>query len=232
MWYCINTYGHLLEGKLVHFQNDNKVVYNTFFIGGRNPGLNRILRMIHEKAEELRIQLKISWVSTDDQLADLASRTIDVKEAIFRTDHFRDLQASLGIQFTLDVFATSNNKKCCDFVSLRKEEKAWARDFFMISNFEDHVLWVFPPQTILLQVFQRLRKVARNNTWALVILEYELISPIWVETRENSIFSRFELEKLGEPILFPSKDFDDELGFWKVPKKAKCSLLVHKPASR
>ena len=232
MFYCLDTYGHLLKGKLIHFQNDNKAVYNTFLVGGRNQGLNRLLRMIHRRAEELNVQLKISWVATDKQLADLASRTVDIKESIFRAAHFRELQASLGIQFTLDAFATGNNKKCDAYISLRREEGAWAQDFFMVQNFKDQVIWAFPPQVMLLQVFQRLMKVARNNIWALVILEYEMTSPIWVEARKSKSFSRFDLEKLGDPILFPSKVMDEALGFWKIPKKARCHLLVHQPVSR
>ena len=102
----------------------------------------------------------------------------------------------------------------------------------MTKDFRNEVIWAFPPQVVLLQTFQRLVKFAKGNVWALVILEYEMTSPIWVEARKSKNFTRFELDKLGNPILFPTKVFDEELGYWKVPKKAKCSLLLHKPESR
>ena len=230
--YCIENYGHLLKNRTIHFLNDNQVVWRTFFIGGRNPGLNRILRRIHEKANELNAQLKISWCSTKEQLADEASRTVDVKEAIFKSDDFAKLQNVLGIHFTLDVFATLNNKKCEKYISLRKEEHAWSMDFFCTNNFNNEIIWAFPPQVVLLQAFRWLQKNARNNVWALVILEYELSCPIWVETRNKAEFSKFDLHKLGNPVLFPAKKADDELGYWRIPERAKCSLLIHKPSSR
>jgi hypothetical protein len=230
--YCIETYGHLMRDKTIHFYNDNQVVKYAFHVGSPNQALNRIIRKIHEKATELNAELLVTWVPTDAQLADEASRTVDVKESLFKKSVFEQLQITLGISFTLDALATRNNSKCKKFISLRREEGAWARDFFSVENFSTEIIWAFPPQVLVLQTYQRLRKFAENNTWGLVILEYEMYSPIWFDALKNPNFEKFDLNNLNEPILFPSKVFDDEIGYWIAPKKARCMLLLHVPKSR
>jgi hypothetical protein len=226
VWYTVTHYGHLLRHKLVHFYNDNKSVTAAFMYGCSSKALCRIIRLIHEKAEEFNITLKISWVSTHDQLADEASRRIDVREAVIRDGIFEHIEAQLGWTFDLDLFATFGNKRCQRYCSYKREGSAWRRDALTMRDFKDFVIWAFPPQVIVHLVYRRLAYFARKNNWCLLIIEYEVCAPIWVEALKNPNCRKIPLIHIEDPVLFPAKKVGT-YGYWKVPERAVIHLLVH-----
>lgn len=227
--YVLRCYGHKFINRRIHFLNDNQAVCKTFETGSRKKAVNSVLREIHETANKYNIELEISWVPTTEQEADAASRTIDVKEAIFRKGNFLKLEKRLGIKFTLDSMATRQNSKCKQFISLRPVDGSFGSDFLAQTYFGKHNLWVFPPKVLTLVVFQALLRNARKNFWCLIIMDYETLNPVWSEITSNPDFEI--IEDLGDtPVLFPSKELTT-FGYWKVPKKAKISAVIHRPAS-
>ena len=116
-----------------------------------------------------------------------------------------------------------------NFISIRHVEGAWATDFLSQQHLANHVVWVFPPKVIALVTFQTLLRIARKNFWCLIILDYETLSPIWSEVSHNKNFEIIE-EIKNDPVLFPAKHKGPH-GYWKVPKKAKISAIIHRPES-
>ena len=207
--------------------NDNMAVVSTFQFGCQNPALTRLIRMIQEEATRHNISLDIDWVPTLEQEADLASRTIDVKEAIFRRDKLEELEKELGIKFTLDIMATSTNKKCEKYIALREEDDAWRTNVFSVRDFEDNVLWAYPPKGCTDKVFNYLVRYASKNTWVMLVVEYESVSPLRVAAKEHKNLEVKDL-KFKDQILFPSKKWCKKWDYWKVPQRMSAFLVINK----
>ena len=172
------------------------------------------------------IDVYMTWVPTTEQLADAASRVVDVKEAIIRTENLQLIETQLNMKFTLDGMATASNTKCKKFISISREDSAFKKDFFRTKEFGDDKIWVFPPQVIIADTFFHLQKYARRNDWAMLMLEYEMVSPLWAHVRNDKNYERHVLPS-NNAILFPAERETEGLGFWKVPEKAKPTLIVH-----
>ena len=112
-----------------------------------------------------------------------------------------------------------NNAKCKNFISRQATDLAWAHEFFSVRDFGEHVIWAFPPKACTTTAFRWLQERARKNIWALVLVEYESISPIWPDVVNNPEFDIIKnLE--GDPILYPCKRWSKKfMGYWKAPLK-------------
>ena len=226
VYYVLKNYGKKFRNRRLHFLNDNMAVVKTFEFECQNPALTRLIRMIHEEAVKYNILLDKDWVSTLDQEADAASRTVDVKEAIFRKEKFEEIEKNLGIKFTLDFMATSTNTKCEKYISLREENDAWKTNFFTVKNFGENILWAYPPKGCTDKTFNYLVSYAKKNTWVLVVVEYESASPIRVQAKECNL----EIKDLvfKDQILFPAKKSCKKWDYWKVPQRLSVFLVINK----
>lgn len=63
----------------------------------------------------------------------------------------------------------------------------------------------------------------------MVILDFEILNPIWVEVADDPHSTKISLKQYSDPVLFPSDTQHEKYDYWKVPGKATISLLVHRP---
>ena len=189
---------------------------------------HNLIKEIHMFALKYNMSLDIEWVPTLEQKADEASRLEDVREAIFCNEAFQKLQEQIKVEFTLDVFASEANKKTEKFVTRQRTPLAWAMDFFTVKSFDDHVIWAYPPKPLTVPAFASLQQAARKNTWCLVVVEFEAVSPIWPEIKGSPYFEKIEWTAAECPIRYPSKELGEQ-GYWRIPQRAKVTVLVHRP---
>ena len=87
-------------------------------MGSSNPCLNKIITKIFEQATDYKFDIKCPWVSTSIQPADLPSRKIDFREEFIPQSIFEIILEFIGINPTVDGFATEANAKCDKYITL------------------------------------------------------------------------------------------------------------------
>jgi hypothetical protein len=225
--YVLKVYGSRFKNSRILLYNDNQNLVNSFQHGTRDLYVNKMIKEIHMIALKHNIHADISWVPTTAMLADENSRTEDTREAILTTAAFQEVERKAQVKFSLDCFAIETNKKCECFITRQSSSLAWATDFFSVKSFGEHCLWVYPPLPITAPAFLHLMQAAKKNWWALLIVEFEVTSPIWPEIKGNPFFRKIELQT-NPAVLYPTKQ-KGEHGYWRVPKRLTVSVLLHSP---
>ena len=209
-------YASLLKDSRINFLCDNMAVVKTFEFGASNPVLNNIIREINELAVDNNMVVTIDWVSTLDQAADEKSREIDQKEEILKAEVFEKLEVACDFQFSLDGAARPFNTKLPKFISLGREDQAWAFDFLGVKDFKEENIYVFPPFPMVDLFFLHLKAVAMSNNWCLVFHVFEDWPIFMAEIHKDSRFKILELGNRENPAsLFPSKTCSKSFGYYE-----------------
>ena len=207
--------------KRITFLCDNEGVVKTFEKGSKDPALNDEIRAIRLLGCEINCLLNIEWVSTKDQLADKASRTIDIQEEILITEVFKKLESVNGIRCEIDLCATFANKKCERYYSRFKEEGAEGQDAFTYTGQE--LVYAFPPKSLANSLFI---KLIQNKVKFLGIYHQYQEQPMWRSlapigtkiTRIDESWLKKNNIKREHPTLIPCKKRRAPEGYYEHPK--------------
>ena len=209
------------KNKRINFLCDNEGVVKTFEKGSKDPALNDEIRTIRLLGCEINCLLSIEWVSTKEQQADKASRTIDLQEEILITKVFEKLQEIGRVKCEIDLCATFANKKCHKYFSRYKEENAAGQDAFTFKG--EEMAYAFPPKSIANALFL---KLLNQKSKVIGIYHKYQEQPIWRSQLPNGALTiNLNKEWLLEnnidreqASLIPSKKKKSQEGYYEYPK--------------
>lgn len=180
---------------LVRVDNSTALSYINRMGSIRFPHLSALTREIWCWCADRDLFIYASYVpSAQNVEADAESRIVSEEmEWTLKQDHFDRISAAFG-PFDIDLFATSINTKCQNFISWFPDPLAYAVDAFSL-NWSDFYFYAFPPFILILRV---LRKIIADKA------EGILVVPWWPAQPWFPLFNRL---KVGQPIRFePSTD--------------------------
>ena len=109
LYFCLQSLGDSLHGRRVDAFLDNEgVVLAWQGLRARSPELVGVLKMIFLFCVDMRVSLKTSWVSTNDNPADAPSRAVSGQDAML-SDRLRSLLWSELGPFSFDLMALPSN---------------------------------------------------------------------------------------------------------------------------
>ena len=225
-----------VKNKRITFLCDNEGVCNTFEKGSKDPSLNDEIREIRLLGCKLNAVLQIEWVSTTVQKADKASRTIDLREEILVDEAFKRIQEKYNICCLVDLCATFANRKCEDYFSRYKEERAKGQNAFSYVG-NNQMVYAFPPKAIATQLFIKLIK---QKTPFLGVYHKYQEQPLWISlapkqaTIINLDTNWLKREKINRNscTLVPSKKRCEKEGFYEPPKgNLELGAIIIKPCN-
>lgn len=158
-----------LTAKQEYFRNSEKRVFwitdsqNVYYFmkrGSAKEAIQEDILSIKEKEEELGIYLTVIWApreTTTISWADAGSRMHKSTDewSIDRNTYFKIIK-TVGVEPTVDGFATRINRKCDRFYSKFPQLHAEGVDFFAQELSQKEVYWLCPPPTRLAEVLRHL----------------------------------------------------------------------------
>jgi hypothetical protein len=147
------------------------------------------------------IRLSITHVpGVENVTADALSRMDLVGDYSLKPDYFERGIEALGVNPTLDVFATVMNRKCENFLALpgRAAKGAVALDA-MRYDWSGQAVYAFPPVQMIPRVLQ---KVLRENLDSVVMVVPEWPSRPWWNLLQEQVVRQVRLG-LSEEVLEP-----------------------------
>ena len=186
-WMLIDFRAELGSKRIIHFCDNQAVVYSYNGLGTKTESLQDIIRSIYLELDKMGSKLVLYWINTHNQLADEASRYVDYNEEFIPKSLFRSTCDHLKVYPTVDAFATAANTKCMRYITfgLSGDPNCIAFDFFTIDPkvLLSEILWIFPPKNQIQQAMAHLARYYQNHRYLLV-------------------FHSFGETPLGLPLLF------------------------------
>ena len=211
-----------MRDREVLFLCDNQSVEQSFHKGSRDPLLNDIIKDINLFCIEKAITARITWVPTDEQLADAPSREISWLEEITNPELIPVIEKLIGFTFTLDAFATNvNSIKNLPFLTRYPDDTAIGTNFFSFPNLNCYRLYCFPPKPLAAATAKHLLRKATKTDWALLFHVWDAI-PAWCFIEPKTKLFKVH----GMASLFPSKKLDTKLGYYEPNLMAKATYLL------
>lgn len=185
---------------LLRVDNTTAISYVNRMGGIQFPELNGVAREIWQWCEMRNIWIYASYIkSSDNSEADKESRRISPEtEWSLAPVAFEKIVSVFGLP-DIDLFASTNNKKCDKFVSWGRDSDAFAIDAFTL-NWKKFFFYAFPPFSLIPKVLQ---KIVSDQASGIVIV------PFWKTQPWYPLYTSL-LTK--EPILF--KPNTDLLSFY------------------
>lgn len=192
---------------------DNTTAISTINRMGsvRFENLNNIARKIWGWCEDRGIYVFASYINSQENIADRASRQIHKETEWSLADWaFTKIQNKFG-EPKIDLFASRLNKKCLKFVSWIRDPEAYRVDAFTL-NWSEFDFYAFPPFSLILRVLQ---KIINDKAEGIVVI------PLWVSQPWYPVFKSLLLSK---PIIFEPKS--TLLSFSGVPHPLSENLFL------
>ena len=141
--------------------------------GGKVPYLNQQIILLHEFCRARNIDVEAGYIEGAlNTVADRLSREIpkQYSEWVLKDHMFQAIEQRFGKR-TIDLFATTENAKVPQFVSLKPERTAIAVDAFTVSwSTTTEQLYANPPFAVLPRLLQKVRTEQATMV---------LVAPIW-----------------------------------------------------
>ena len=172
LWMLTDFRADLSSKRIIHFC-DNQVVVHTYNgLGTKTENLQDIIRSIYIELDKMGSKLVLYWINTHNQLADEASRFIDYNEEFIPSKLYSLTCNNLGVNPTVDAFATAANTKCPRYITfgLSGDPNCIGFDFFTIkpADLLNEILWIFPPKNQIQHVMAHLARYYENHRYLLV----------------------------------------------------------------
>lgn len=159
------------------------------------PKLSNLCKQIWQWCEKRRLWIFASYIaSCENSLADKESRRLpsETKWELAPLA-FQKLEHTFGC-FEIDLFASSANKKCKKFISLKQDPNSYAIDSFTVI-WTKYKFYAFPQFSVILRTLQ---KIITDRAEGLLVVPY------WPT---QSWFPLFQSLLLNNPVIFePSND--------------------------
>lgn len=151
---------------LIRVDNVTALSYINRMGSIKHTHLNDLARNIWNWCEDKNIWIQASYVCSNENLADKASRTISTETEWELNEYaFSKIKNKFG-KPAVDLFASNINKKCDTYVSLNRDPDASAIDAFTIS-WKDIEFYAFPPFALVLRV---LKKIVTDQACGILVV--------------------------------------------------------------
>ena len=178
---------------IVHFCDNQNVVYAYNGLGTKNRKLNHYIVQIYKILHNLNSSLKMYWCSTRLQLADEPSRKINWNEEFIPWPRFIQICEKFQFFPDIDMMATRQNTKAKKYIAWGKPytipdemTECIGIDFFAINpnEFKQQKLYIFPPKSIVTKVIIHLATYYRNHDYMLIFHAFGAL-PLGLENLIN-----------------------------------------------
>lgn len=182
---------------LLRVDNTTAISYINKMGGVRHAKYNMLARKIWQWAEERKITLFASYIKSEENVeADYLSRLTNPDTEWSLPDHdFEEISLKLGRPF-IDLFASSNNKKCELFISRYPEKESVRTDAFT-QSWSD--VYAFPPFALVLRTLCKIQSDQAtgilvvpnwpNQPWYPKFHQMLIEEPIYLN--ESNLFNHF-----------------------------------------
>jgi hypothetical protein len=156
--------------------------------GSRKPEVQKIVFQIVLLLSDMQTSIEPIHLLREDpriQVADDGSKKLDTDN--WSVDVFTINELRQQFHLEMDLFANSLNRVCKRFCSLYYEEESSAIDAFTIDWSEQGFLWICPPVSELIKVWQRLNQMCKVKASTCPVRGL-LILPIWKTANYYSLF--------------------------------------------
>ncbi len=208
-----HTQGQMFN-KNLYWATDSENVVHFLKKGSRKPDIQNIVFKIVVLLSDMKTSIEPIHLLREDpriQIADEGSKSLDTDNwsvDIYTINELRE-------QFVLDIdlFADSRNKVCDTFCSLYYEEGSAAVDAFTIEWSQQGFLWICPPVSELIRVWQRLADMQKVEHKAHKVQGLILL-PIWKTANFYPLFfddqmrphHPFQIIKVWRPFILQHED--------------------------
>jgi ribonuclease HI len=192
--------GKLEFVKVIHLRTDNTSV--MFDVNRRRAAstLLRPLKLILSFTEREHLQIMASHIpGVDNVIADKLSRLARSGDYQIRTETLENGLRQLGTTVQVDLFATRDNRKSRDFVSINNDPLARGRNAFSMA-WRGFLPLIHPPIPLILRC---LRKVAEEKVRGVMIVPHWQGQP-WNQMLRAMTVKAVILGKAKE-ILIPGR---------------------------
>lgn len=175
---------------LLRIDNTTAISYINKMGGIQYENFNKLSREIWIWAEEREVTLYASYIKSADNVeADALSRikNSDTEWAL-NFNIFNKISSIFGPP-EIDLFASTNNKKCQYFVSHYPETDAYETDAFTL-KWTKLPFYAFPPFAIILRVLDKIRRDVATGI---------LVVPDW---QNQAWFPLFKSMLIRDPVMF------------------------------
>ena len=234
LWLLQLFESELSNKRIIHFCDNQSVVFGYNGLGSKTDKLNNVIRLIYFQLAKMESKMVLYWIHTHDQLADEASRYIDFNEEFVPKSLFLELCDQLKVVPSVDVFATRANKKCTKWINfgIDSSPDCISFDFFSTSPkmLKSEILWCFPPKNLINQTVSHLIRYYRNHRVLLVFHCFAEL-PSGISTLLQFGGKIYNFPKFPATIVPAEKQliFRDQLfyGFWNEKVRATKVLKLN-----
>ena len=213
------------DRQITHFCDNQNIVASYNNLGSKVGLLNEIITNIYKELHKLNATLTMFWISTHHQLADESSRHISWNEEYLPKVFFDEIMCGLNVRPDIDVFATSANKKCKEWINLGiiNDDNCLGYDFFCVNPklLKNRIIYAFPPKNIINKVIYHLSKYYKNHKVVLIMHVFEE----WPAAFPRLLQIGAKTKKLKSPITVIPAEFQLVIeghmhyGFWNTKPK-------------
>jgi hypothetical protein len=193
--------GMLSDIRIVHLRTDNTT---TTFDINMNRGASTLLHpltLIMRLVQVHQIHLKASHIpGVENIIADSLSRLERSGDYEIKQEVFNSAVKQLGVKVEIDLFATKENRKVDQYVTVEKDGGANDRDAFSM-GWENFFPLIHPPVPLILR---SVRKVIQDRVRGVMIV------PKWTGQVWNALLNRVTEREIdlgkAEDILQPGRN--------------------------
>lgn len=180
---------------LIRTDNTTALAYVNKMGSIQHPNLNFLARALWQWCEHRNLWVFASYIpSSQNQEADQASRILPPEtEWSLNDSMFSQVVAHFGLP-EVDLFASTDNKKCSRYISWFPDKEAWRIDAFTV-DWHNLNFYGFPPFSLILRVLQ---KIINDKATGILIV------PLWESQCWYPLFTKL-IE--GSPLYFGPNDY-------------------------
>ena len=167
----------LANTNIVHFCDNQNVVFGYKGLGTKNRALNDYIVQIYKFLHNINSSLKMYWCSTKLQLADEPSRRINWNEEYIPWPRFHQICSKFNYYPDIDMMATRSNSKAQKYIAWGKPYTIQSDiiecigvDFFAVNpkDFTTEKLYIFPPKSMVSRVIIHLATYYKKHKYMLI----------------------------------------------------------------
>ena len=201
------------RSSIILWITDNQCVFSFLTKGSRIPLIQKMCINIKKAEISAGVTILPKWTSRNDinlQVADIGSKLCSSSDEYGLSHEFFTLvQSKFRLIFSIDAFASKNNKRTHTFISLVPQTGCSGVNFFHHNMKSSEIYYIHPPTSVLRQVFNKIMLYsdvtcvvilpcwASHNFWSFLVQQgyfrpfvkdYLLFDPFYVSFSKNSMF--------------------------------------------